>query len=220
MAWVSTAAGVGTAIFSGLRSAKQKREADKLARQNQFPEQQVPDAVKEAEQMAQNNAQFGLGATQYQQGQRTIARNAATAMGGARDRGSALQAIPYIQQQSNDAGLNLDVADNNARMNKQGQLMNQKNLVGQYQNNAWDWNKRQKYIQQAAAVRGLLGASRENMNTALDRGLGAAVGFAGSRMQANNNNWGGNPSSNSGAPTYANGYGANDNYSEFQTETY
>jgi len=99
MAWVSTAAGVGTAIFSGLRSAKQKKEADKLARQNQFPEQQVPDAIKEAEQMAQNNAQFGLGATHYQQGQRSIARNAATAMGGAKDRGSALQAIPYIQQQ-------------------------------------------------------------------------------------------------------------------------
>lgn len=221
MLWAAAAAGLVPAVFSAIRAGKQRKEADKLARMNAFPTQEVPDAVKEAEQISQNAALTGLPSASYQNAQKNIQRSAATAMAGAKDRRSALSAIPYIQQQTNDATANLDTADANARMANRSQLIGQKNLVGQYQNNAWDWNKRQKYIQQAAAVRGLLGASRENTNTALDRTFAAGLGIAGA-LNDKQNGWGSYSGSNqsSGAPVYANGYGANDNYSEFQTGNY
>jgi len=213
--WVAAAVGVGTAIYSGVRAAKQKKEAKKLEDQNRFPGQDTPDAVKEAEQLAQNAANTGLPGASMQMAQRGIDRNTATALGAAKSRGSGLAAIPYIQQQANDANLNLSAADANMRAQKQAQLINQKNAVGAYQQNAWDWNKKQRYIQNAAAVRALLGASRENMNNAIDRGLGAATSVAGSFVQGNQN-WGGY--GEGGAPMYSNGYGPNDNYSEFQSE--
>ena len=217
MWWTLAAQGV-PAILSAVRAAKQKREADKLARINHFPTQDVPDAVKEADQMATNNAQFGLPSATYQQGQRNIATSAAGAIGGARDRNSALQAIPYIQQQTDNANLNLGVADSNARMQKQQQLIGQKNVVGGYQQNAWDWNKKQRYIQNAAAIRGLIGASRENFNNAIDRTAGAALGAA--SEYGNNGGFSRryDAGDNTQQPIYSNGYGADDQYGDFQTE--
>lgn len=219
MSWVAAAVGVGTAIYSGVRAAKQKRDAKKLEDKNRMPTQETPEAVKEAEQLAQNAAGVGLPGASYQQAQRNIGRSASTAIGAARDRGSALAAIPYIQQQSNDATLNLDVADANARMQKQQQLIGQKNLVGQYQQNAWDWNKKQKYLNNAATIRALLGASNENMNNAIDRGLGAVAGVAGNFAGSGNGSFsnytgygGGKP------PIYANGNNSSTDYSEFQTQ--
>lgn len=216
MSWIAAGIGVGTAVYSGIRAAKQKKDAQKLSDQNRFPTQEVPQAAQEAEKIAENNANVGLPGATYAKAQQDISRSAASALSGAKDKRGGLALIPYIQQQTNDANLGLNSADAQMRNQNRNTLLGQKGQMAEWQNNIWDWNKRQRYIQNAAAVRGLLGASRENMNNAIDRGLGAATTVGGYYAGGGNNSWGGNGDVNE--PIYANGYNQNSNYGDFQTE--
>jgi len=72
--------------------------------------------------------------------------------------------VGQVQATRNDALGNLDVADANARQRNQMNLINQTNQLGRYQQNAWDWNKRQKFLETAASVRALMGAGNANFN--------------------------------------------------------
>lgn len=157
--------------ISALTGASQRRKANKMIDNNPFPEQQIPQAILDNANLAKMYASRGLPSEQYQKAQRDIQRNANRAIQTATDRRGGLGMIGNIQQASNDANLNLNVADANALRQNQQRQMQQNNVLGQWQNNVWDWNKRQKYIQTAASARALLGAGNANLNQGLDRGL-------------------------------------------------
>lgn len=182
MAWLSVGGAVVSGGLSYLKGAKQKRDAAKLGASNPFPEQQIPQAILENQALAKQYANTGLPSQQYQQAQQGIQRNADRAITSATDRRGGLGMIGQIQQGSNDANLNLNVADANAVNQNRQRLMQQNQQLGQWQNNVWDWNKRQKYMQTAASVRALMGAGNANQNAGLDRLVGGGV----SALGANN----------------------------------
>ncbi len=161
--------------ISALQGAAQKKKAAKLAEQNPFPDQQVPQAILENKALAQQFSNVGLPSEQYQKAQVDIQRNANRTISSATDRRAGLGTIGAVQQGSNDATNNLNVADANARRQNQQQLYGINSQLGQFQNNAWDWNKRQKYMQTAASARSLMGAGNANIFGGLDRALGGLL---------------------------------------------
>lgn len=165
---------IASLVSAGISAANgisQKNKANKLIAGNPYPTQEVPQAILENQQKAKLYENQGLPSEQYQQAIRNINRNSTAALRSATDRRGGLGMVSTINQGANDAKLNLDVADANARRQNQQRMMQQNNTLGQWQNNVWDWNKRQKYMQTAASARALLGAGNANINQGLDRGL-------------------------------------------------
>ena len=171
------AANLASGALSFFKGNAQKKEAERLAASNPYPTQEIPQAILDNQRLAQQYSNQGLPSAQYLQAKQNIARNGTNALRGANDRRGGLAAISSINQGANDATLKLDVADANAVRQNQQRLMQQNNTLGQWQNNVWDWNKRQKYLNTAASVRALLGAGNTNKNMGIDRGLSSAVEF-------------------------------------------
>ena len=153
--------------LSLLKGAKQKREAKKIAEGNTRPDMPIPSAILENQKLAKSMAQEGMASEQYTKGLKNIDRSATNALRGATDRRGGLMAVGQVQGSKNDALLNLDVA---RQRNQQG-LINQNSNLARYQQNAWDWNKKQKFLETAASARALMGAGAANFNQGLDRGL-------------------------------------------------
>jgi len=208
--------------LSLLKGARQKREAREIASKNARPDMPIPSAILENQKLAKSMAQEGMASEQYTKGLKNIDRSATNALRGATDRRGGLMAVGQVQGSKNDALLNLDVADANARQRNQQGLINQNSNLARYQQNAWDWNKRQKFLETAASARALMGAGSMNSNQGLDRmmagGAEALSGidklasvFSGGAVKSNNN-----PTYQSGQPrTYGSGM---QNSSNFQTE--
>lgn len=161
--------------ISALKGASQKKQANKIIEGNPFPTQTIPQSILDNKEMAKMRANEGLPSQQYQNAIKNIDRTSNAALRTAVGRRGGLGLVSTIQQRANDAKGNLDVADANARRLNQNQLMNVNNQVGQWENNVWDWNKRQKYIQTAAAARALMGAGNANFNQGLDRLVGGGL---------------------------------------------
>lgn len=161
--------------MSALQGLSQQRKGRQIAANNPFPNQEIPAAILENQQKAKLYENQGLPSEQYQQAMRNINRNSTAALRTATDRRGGLGMASTIQQAANDAKLNLDVANANAVRQNQQRAMQQNNVLGQWQNNVWDWNKRQKYMQTAASARALMGAGNANLNQGMDRTLGGIL---------------------------------------------
>jgi len=99
-------------IYQAIKGSKQRREANA-----------AKDAViKQQEQVANQafqRAQTGLPAEQYQQALRDIQRNQAYAISQLQDRRLGVAGIGAVQQRTNDAQLNLDAQNAEARLRNQ-----------------------------------------------------------------------------------------------------
>lgn len=199
MSWIATGGLVVSAGYSYLKGKGQQNQANQIIAGNDRPDQKIPQAILDNQLMAKTLANQGLPSAQYSRAQQNIARNGTTALRGANDRRSGLMSIGTINKAANDATLGLDIADANAKRQNQQQLMATNNTVGQWENNVWDWNKRQKYLETAASARALLGARNANVNGAVDRAAAGAM-----KIGAGVNGWGKNTAITTGTqpPAY------------------
>ena len=181
------AASLGSGLISGISGLIQKGKAKKMIEDNPFPEMAIPEAISENQRIAERLAGGGLPAEQYNLAKQNIARNTNTAISQANDRKSGLAAIGGIQTRANDASMNLDATNAAARQQNQRTLMQQNNVMGGWQNNVWDWNKRQQYIQKAAAARAMMGAGNQNLNIGVDKALSG--GLMGADYLTNNGSY-------------------------------
>jgi hypothetical protein len=206
--------------LSLLKGAKQKRDARKMAEGNTRPDMPIPSAILENQKLAKSMAQEGMASEQYTKGLKNIDRSATNALRGATDRRGGLMAVGQVQGSKNDALLNLDVADANARQRNQQGLINQNSNLARYQQNAWDWNKRQKFLETAASARALMGAGAANFNQGLDRGISgvAQVGAWGLDKLQGKSGGSYQPQSGGMISGQPRTYGQQGGYSEFQTE--
>lgn len=167
-----TAASLGlqgvTGLISTVSGLFQKAKANRLAKLNVRPVYNIPDEIKRNQQMAQQMATQGMSSQQYGQQAQAIGRNATSALANAQDRRGGLATIGAIQQNTNDADLNLNVQDNNLRLNNIRNLMAQNSTLAQYKDKAFAWNKQAKFQENAAAIRALQGAGNANINTGLN----------------------------------------------------
>lgn len=112
----------GTAIYQGIKGAKQKREARAL--QNQANAQEQAN-LSEAKRMAMT----GLPQAEYQRAVSNIYRQQALSLSALRDRRSALGGVSAIQQNTNDALGNLAAEDAMARRSNELVALNQGNRL-------------------------------------------------------------------------------------------
>lgn len=178
--WVAAGAavvGAGVSIYKGV---KQKQQAKQLERDNSRPTENVPNEVYANQQLAQNMSLQGLPSEQYEQAKKNIQRQQAAAVASAQDRRSGVANIGAIQQGTNDAYGQLDAQNAAARHQNQLGLIGVNNTTAQWKDRVFDWNEKQKYIQNQNYAMGLLGAGNQNIYGGVDKLLGGAFQAYGS----------------------------------------
>lgn len=157
-------AGLVGGLIKGIVGHKQKKEgknilaqADKMGAFNE----QVPTEIT-------NAAATGLPSEQYNQAMQNIQQQQLMAIQGAHNRRAGIGLIPSITNSTNNANLNLDVANANARQQNQMRLASWKDKI-------WQNNVKSKYNQQYNYGMGLLGAGNQNLVGGIDQGL-AGIG--------------------------------------------
>lgn len=156
-------------LLTGIVGFSQRKQAKKILKGLEQPTYTIPNEVMRNQKMAEQAAAEGLPSQQYANAMKNIQRTQAGLLAGATDRRSALMALPRIQQQLNDATLNLDAADANARMQNQRTLYGINNTVGQYRDKAFDINQMQPFQYKRAYGQTLLGAGNQNLMAGADR---------------------------------------------------
>lgn len=113
---------LGTSIYQGIKGAKEKRRAAKeQAEANAMERSNLADARR--------MALTGLPEEQYQKALQDIYRNQSAGLGALRDRRSALAGVPALQQTTNDALMNLNARDADARRQAERVSLNQANRM-------------------------------------------------------------------------------------------
>lgn len=162
-----------------------------LAMHNERPTKVIPPEIEANLNQAQIQYLQGLPDEQYNQAIQNFQRNLAFGARQLQDRNSAIGGIASLVQQANDATLGLDVADANARFNNLQNLYAARKDMANERNIAWDWNARQKYLENAEAKQGLIGAGIQNLTGGINTGMSgfAQDNFANMYKGGNQNNF-------------------------------
>lgn len=178
-------AGIAGGLISGIGGLFQKNKGSDILKNNPRPQMAIPQEALANQAAARQMANEGLPSEQYQQGIKNIQRNQVAALANAQDRRLGGALVGGIQQRSNDATGNLDVASAEARRQNQMNLQNVNNNVADWRNRVWDYNQRQKYNEMHSYGMGLLGAGNANFMSGLDKvtaGLLGRLPFGGNRQ--------------------------------------
>jgi hypothetical protein len=165
-----------TQYFSGRKQAKEAAE--------NRPTFETPQAVQDSLTKAQNAAVTGLSGEAKQQARRDIDRNQAQAYTQAGSRKAGLTGISAINQQGQDASLNLAVQDaammQASQQRKDEEIYRQQGITGAYQAQEWQLNEYDPNRELAARGQANVGAGIQNMlKGAITGGTAAASGIAG-----------------------------------------
>ncbi len=184
--------GLGEGILGGIQSLYgiyQQHKGNQMAAQNQRPNYEIPDEIKQNLSQAQNMALEGLPAEQKQQYLQNIQRSQNFGLGAQSDRKGGLAGLGSIVQSGNDASMNLLSADAQARRQNQGALMNARTAMAGYKDKAFEFNKANPFYEKAAAARAMQGAGQQN----IWGGLGTAAGVIGRNQMLDKNQNPNNP---------------------------
>ena len=157
-------------LISTITGLKQKHQAKKLLKEiGDSPTEQMPSEVLQNQEQARINANTGLPSEQYNQAMKNLQRQQMMALRGAQDRRGGLLTLAGNEQGYNDALLNLDSKNAQARLQNQSTLYGVNNNVAGwkhrlFQNNVADkWNRKYQYAMS------LLGAGNQNASTGVDQ---------------------------------------------------
>lgn len=166
-------AGVG--LIQGIAGLFQRHKANKLAKNNPFPDYSIPQEITTNQNFAKMRANTGLQGQQYASIEQNMARNSNAAMHGLQDRRGGIAGVTRLFRANNDAAINLGVQDANMRRANEQTLMNANNQMAFYKDKAFDWNKKAKYLQTAQRVAQMYGAANQNLTSGLDNIASGAV---------------------------------------------
>lgn len=184
----------GASIAGGLGLAKaingidQNAQANKLEKQNVRPIDTPEGEYYQNEAEANANAKLGLGAQQYTNATQGIERNQEAAQRAAgRVNGGGLASITGILGQTNNAQSTLDAQDEAARERNINTAYTMRNQLAQRKAQAFNWNDKQKFLENASAIRAMKGAAQQNIWGGLQTLGGSAMSaFNGGAMGAAN----------------------------------
>lgn len=163
------ALGIGTALSGlgilakGITGIFQGSKANKIDKNNIRPIQEVQQEYLKNVSEAENMARTGLPQQQYLMGLQNQQRNLNGVLGSLRRSANPSAGLGSLLRASNDATMNLDVADANARTQNQRFAMGQRGILAQQKQNAFDWNKKSKYLADFARAQALRGAGAQNL---------------------------------------------------------
>jgi hypothetical protein len=168
--------GAGVGLVSGLF---QKKKAKQVLGQNPYPTQTVPAEELANQQAAQRMADEGMPSAQYIQAQKNIQRQQAAAIADQQNRRLGGANVGAIQEQTNDATGNLDAQSAMIRRQNQLNLQTVNSGVAGYKQSAFDWNQKNRYLQNYQYSMSLLGAGNANIMSGADKLLGGLTqGYA------------------------------------------
>jgi hypothetical protein len=158
------AAGISAipSVIKGIQGIFQGAKGRKLAKKNVRPDYAIPESFTKNLALAENRARVGLPQQQYNQAQQNFQRNQAGALRQFGRMGNP-RGLAGMVRAGNDATMNLDVADAQARMSNENAAMGYRSQLGQQQLAKQQWDKFGKYQENAAAASALMGAGRQNV---------------------------------------------------------
>lgn len=178
--WGAIASGVGGLINLGVGIA-QRHQGKKLLKQiGESPQENIPQAVLQNQQMATLGANVGLPSEQYAQAMKNIQRQQMMQLSRANDRRGGLLTLANGEQAANDALGSLDARNAQARMANQKTLYGINNNVGQWQDKVWQNNVKEPWMRKYQYANSLLSGGNQNATTGADQlGAGVVSGLAG-----------------------------------------
>ncbi len=162
--------GAGTAIAGGIQAGIGAHRQKKLDKNR--PVYEIPEEIRQNLTQAQQQAQQGIPEEYKQQFLSNLERGSAQALQGISSRKGGLIGIGALNQQQNDAYANLMSTDAQARMQNQGALMNQRQQMADYKDQAFEFNKVNPYNRASDRNQALIGAGMQNISSGLQMGLG------------------------------------------------
>lgn len=170
-----TVIGAGVGALAGLVVGnKQKKEAEALLKNTKYPTYTTPTEILTNQKLARMRAAVGLPSEQYKMALQNIDRNKNAAMRAAQDRRTGQGAVATAQQSANDATLNLDVNNAQARIQGERQLMAANSDVANHRDTAWAWNTQNKYNKDYNYAMAMKGYGNQNIMAGIDS-LGVAA---------------------------------------------
>jgi hypothetical protein len=140
-----------------------------------------------------------------------IQRQQMMAIRAAQDRRAGVGSIAPIQQTTNDANLDLNVADAQMKLANERNLMAIRNQVAGWKNRI----KENKFNRDYNYGMSLKGAGNQNISSGIDQGV-AGIGSAVAGGAFNGQGGGGSRRrASAGQTTYYNGYGPNSGYGDY-----
>ena len=192
MAIIGAVIAVGTTVYGLAESSNQKRrgrhqqEALDKERAIQDARDVLPKELEQNRQLASLRSKTGLPTEQYAMAQKAIQRQQARTLKSASDRRMGLGLLASIDDNANKAQGNLDVANAQARLNNERNLMGINKDVASWKiakvnRDLSQWNQKMDY---AKAVEG---SGRQNQANAIMSGINAAGLIAGAAYKNNSN---------------------------------
>lgn len=206
--WV---AGAATTAY-GLH---QYYKARKMEKDNKRPEYQIPQEVAQNLTQAQMDALEGLPAAQAQQFIQNIQRGSAFGMSQLGSRKAGLAGLATLNQQQQDAYGNLLSMDAQAVRQNKANLMNQRQVMADYRDQAFQLNKLNPFYEKQAEIEALKGAGIQNIGNSFQmaagqQGQGANTDAGQYRNPNQSQQWGNINSYNYGQARGGAGYDAGD----------
>lgn len=166
-----------TALGKGVLGAVQNHKANKIDENNIRPVETVQPELNQNVATAQQMAQIGLPQQQYLNQLNSINRNQAAgvqALGSSQNPNSG---VASIVRASNDASNNLNAQDAAARNRNTLALIQQRGLLANAKQNAWNYNYADKYSENLAHSQALRGAAAQNIGGAINSIGQAGIGY-------------------------------------------
>lgn len=167
----SAGANIVGSLLSSIIGGGQRKQAKKALANMQYPTETIPEEVLQNQNQANQMAATGIPQEQYNKSMRDIQRQQLTALRFANSRRGGLMALPALSQQTNDATLNLNAADADARIGNQRYAQQVNNQVAGWKSNLFDKNVRQKYDRDYNYNMSLLGMGNQNLFGGVDKGI-------------------------------------------------
>lgn len=182
MSWVAAGIASGAATMAGVQYLKGKRDQAKDAKKR--PEYEIPQEVAQNLTQAQMDALQGLPAAQAQQFIQNIQRGSAFGMSQLGSRKAGLAGLAALNQQQQDAYGNLLSIDAQAAQQNKANLMNQRQVMADYRDQAFQLNKINPYYENIARREARTAALFQNLNNAATMGMGNIGGGGGGKSQS------------------------------------
>lgn len=150
------------AALKGIQGIFQGIKGKKMAKANVRPTYQIPTGFGKNVAEAEAEARTGLPQQQYNRALQNIQRNQSAGLRqiGRTGRGGS---VAGLARAGMDAGLNLDVADAEARARNRQMARGYRTQLSQQELAKQSYDKFAKYEEDAAAAEALMGAGRQNL---------------------------------------------------------
>ena len=141
----------------------QNIKGNRLAREAERPTYEIPEASRRAMFTAEMRSMQGLPSEVKSEMLKQMDRSRMSSLAQINERRGGLGAISQINQQQQDAMSQIAAADIQQREQNIAAMQQQRGAMAEQQQRQWQWDKAQKYQEQAAAASALQGAGLQNI---------------------------------------------------------